>query len=85
MSKNTWAIGCVLTGIPCLPNGYQFIKQGEMVGFGWGLIVAGILFTSLGFYLFYRLSTTANKSVPAAPVPKASRNNKKRRKKSSRR
>ncbi len=84
MSKNTWAIGCVLTGIPCLPNGYQFIKQGEMVGFGWGLIVAGILFTSLGFYLFYRLST-ANKSVPAAPVPKASRNNKKRRKKSSRR
>ena len=46
MSKNTWAIGCVLTGIPCLPNGYQFIKQGEMVGFGWGLIVAGILFTS---------------------------------------
>jgi len=84
MSKNTWAIGCVLTGIPCLPNGYQFIKQGEMVGFGWGLIVAGILFTTLGFYLFYRLSTV-NKSVPAVPVPKASRHNKKRRKKSSRR
>ena len=84
MSKNTWAIGCVLTGIPCLPNGYQFIKQGEMVGFGWGLIVAGILFTSIGFYLFYRLST-ASKSVPSVPVSKSSRNNKKHRRKSSRR
>ena len=47
------AIGCILTGMSCLPNGYQFVRQDVMPNFGWGLLIAGTVMTFLGGYLFY--------------------------------
>ena len=54
------AAGCLLSGIPCIPNGYQFIQQGTLISLGWGLIVAGTVLTLLGAYLLF--------VAPAKPV-----------------
>ena len=51
--RQRWAAGCLLSGLPCLPNGYQFIRQGVLINLGWGLVIAGSVITFLGAYLFY--------------------------------
>ncbi len=57
------AAGCLLSGVPCIPNGYQFIQQGTLISLGWGLMVAGSTLTLLGAYLLF--------VVPAKPVAPA--------------
>ncbi len=54
------AAGCLLSGVPCIPNGYQFIRQSTLISLGWGLIVAGSALTLLGAYLLF--------VTPAKPV-----------------
>jgi len=62
------AIGSILTGVSCLPNGYQFIRQGYLVNFGWGLVVAGSALTLLGAYLFYSRPKPAPEAVSAKNI-----------------
>ncbi len=47
------AIGCLLSGVPCIPNGYRFIQQEVLINLGWGLMIVGSLITLLGGYLLF--------------------------------
>lgn len=53
------AVGCLLSGLPCLANGYQFIQQEALINVGWGLVVAGTVISLVGAYLLYRLPQVA--------------------------
>ncbi len=78
LTRKTWGVAFIITGVPCMSNGYQFVRQEYMVSFGWGLGLVGIALTIFGIYLYSGEAAEQRRQAPERPVRSAKKQGKKK-------